>query len=75
LLTFMQRKADETIHKRQPRRATRPTPQVTIEAIMWCVRERGPPALSEPANIARLRECDSAALEQINVRLTKGKAG
>jgi len=51
----------------------RPTPQPTIEAMMRCVCERGPKALSEPKNLERLRRCDEAALVQINARLAKLK--
>jgi hypothetical protein len=46
-----------------------PTPQVTIEAILHCVRERGPSALKEPANVERLRRCDNAARRQVNERI------
>jgi hypothetical protein len=49
----------------------RTTPQTTIEAILHCVRERGLAALEEPANLARLRECDDTALAQIDARLAK----
>jgi hypothetical protein len=49
----------------------RPTPQATIEAIMYCVRERGVGALKEPANIERLVRCDQAAKEQIDRRIAK----
>lgn len=51
--------------------STRPTPQVTIEAIMLCVRERGLGALQEPANLERLERCDEAARQQINQRIAK----
>ena len=47
-------------------RRSRPTPRTTIEAILWCVRERGGRALHEPANIERLLRCDSAAKTEIN---------
>jgi hypothetical protein len=47
----------------------RPTPQTTIEAILYCVRERGPTALREPANIERLRRCDRAARAEIDRRM------
>jgi hypothetical protein len=47
----------------------RPTPQSTIEAIMWCVRERGVGALKEPDNQERLARCDEAARERINDRI------
>lgn len=49
----------------------RPTPRTTIEAIMYCVRERGPAALKEPANVARLNRCDKAALAEIDRRTTQ----
>ena len=48
-----------------------PTPQVVIEAIMWCVRERGLDALSEPKNRARLSKCNAAARSQINDRIDR----
>src|SRR5436309_5383247 len=47
----------------------RPTPQVTIEAILYCVRERGPKALHEPDNVERLARCDKAALAQVDTRI------
>jgi hypothetical protein len=50
------------VAKPQPR----PTPQVTIEAIMLAVRERGIDALKEPAIQDRLQSCDERAREQIN---------
>jgi hypothetical protein len=54
--------------------ATRPTPRTTIEAILWCVRERGVQALREIANIERLLRCDSAAKAEINERIARGIA-
>jgi hypothetical protein len=45
---------------------SRPTPAVTVEAILHCVRERGVKALKAPANIARLARCDAAAMVKIN---------
>ena len=50
-------------------RRRHPTPQVIIEAILYCVRARGLAALREPANIARLKNCDRAARDQINRRI------
>jgi hypothetical protein len=47
----------------------RPTPRTTVEAIMWCVRERGLPALKESENIERLLRCDAAAKAEINRRI------
>jgi hypothetical protein len=55
----------------RPRR--RPTPQVTVETIMWAVRERGLAVLNEPANIERLSRCDADALAQIDTRLAELK--
>jgi hypothetical protein len=64
--------ADATM---RPTRTTeprsRPTPRTTIEAIMWCVRERGPQALHEPANIERLSRCDDATIAEIDARISK----
>jgi hypothetical protein len=51
---------------------SRPTPQVTIEAILSCVRERGIAALKELANLERLSRCDEAALAQIEICLPRG---
>jgi len=49
----------------------RPTPQVSIEAIMVGVRERGLKALEERANIERLSRCDESARAQINSRIAR----
>jgi hypothetical protein len=55
-----------------PRRpAPRPTPRVTIEAIWHCVRERGPKALEEPANLQRLRTFDADAIAELDRRMAK----
>jgi len=51
----------------------RPTPQTTIEAIMYCVRERGLAAMKESANQERLSRCDAAARQQINERIERLK--
>jgi hypothetical protein len=45
------------------------TPQVTIEAVMDTVRERGVAALKEPANLERLSRCDARARAEINRRV------
>jgi hypothetical protein len=50
-----------------------PTPQTTIEAIMYCVCERGLAAMKEPANQERLSRCDAAARQQINERIARLK--
>jgi len=54
---------------------SRPTPQSTIEAILYCVRERGLAALKEPANLERLARCDDAARAQINDRIARSQKG
>ena len=46
-----------------------PTPQSTIEAVMYSIRERGLAALQEPNNKERLARCDAAAREQIKNRI------
>jgi hypothetical protein len=48
-----------------------PTPQVTIEAILHCVRERGVAALKETANLERLARCDAEAKAAIDKRIRK----
>jgi hypothetical protein len=47
------------------------TPQTTIEAVMYCVRERGLAALREPANQQRLMTLDDAARAEVNGRIAK----
>ena len=47
----------------------RPTPQVTIEAVWHCIRERGAAALTEPANTARLDIFDDAARAELQRRI------
>jgi hypothetical protein len=54
-----------------PMSAPRPTPQTTIDAVMYSVRERGLAALDEPATRERLGRCDAAARRQINQRIEK----
>jgi hypothetical protein len=68
--------ADQKAPRRQDRvREQRPTPQTTIEAIMYCVSTRGTKALHEPANLERLSRCDDAALAQIDARINRLKEG
>jgi hypothetical protein len=49
----------------------RPTPQVTIEAILFGVRERGVAALEEPDTVERLARCDASAKTQIDKRIRR----
>jgi hypothetical protein len=53
----------------KPRR--RPTPDVTIEAVMYAVCMRGIAALSEPNTLERLQRCDAAARDKINRRIDR----
>jgi hypothetical protein len=48
--------------------ADRPTPQATIEALMFGLR-RGLSCLGDKAHRGRLARCDAAAVEQIALRL------
>jgi hypothetical protein len=52
-----------------------PTPQATIEAVVYCVRERGLAALREAANQQRLMTCDDAARAEVNRRIAKLEEG
>lgn len=52
----------------------RPTPQATVEAIMYCVRQRGVAALKEPDTAGRLAECDQVARVEINRRIARLRA-
>jgi hypothetical protein len=47
----------------------RSTPQSTIEAVLYSVRERGFDALKGPASMERLSRCDADAKVQINKRI------
>jgi hypothetical protein len=47
------------------------TEQVTIEAILHCVRVRGLSALRESSNIERLSRCDAEAKAEIDERIAK----
>jgi hypothetical protein len=71
------RDADARMRQQRPteNHPARPTPRTTIEAIMWCVRERDPQALHEPGNIERLSRCDVAAIAEIDARIRKPKSG
>ena len=57
------------------RRLDPSTPQTTIEAVMYCVRERGQAALREPANQQRLMTFDGAARAEVNRRIAKLEEG
>jgi hypothetical protein len=48
-----------------------PTPQVTVEAVMHAIRERGLAAMDEPATKQRLAHCDAAATKQIRERIER----
>ena len=48
-----------------------PTPQVTVEAIVFSVQERCIGALKDRSNVERLSRCDKAAKNEINRRIAK----
>jgi hypothetical protein len=55
-----------------PPQATRAgTPESTVEALLWCLREQGFACLSQPQNRDRLARCDAAAMRSISKRLLK----
>jgi hypothetical protein len=49
----------------------RPTPKATVDALVYCVRQRGLVALEEPANVDRLSRCDADSRQQLNSRIEK----
>ena len=53
------------------RRLNWSTPLTTVEAVMYCVRERGLAALREAANQQRLMTFDDAARAEVNRRIAK----
>ena len=55
-------------------RTRRPTPQASIEAIMYAVRVRGTAALTESKIRWQLSQCDAAAKSQIRERIGRLKA-
>jgi len=61
----------EAAYRRLNDPARFPTPRTMIEAILYCVRERGIAALDESKNQQRLSECDEAAKAEINRRIAK----
>jgi hypothetical protein len=62
------REANQHRQHAQPKRH-RPTPETTIEAILYGVRQRGIGALTEPDNIERLSRCDERARSDVNRRI------
>jgi hypothetical protein len=49
----------------------RPTPQTTIEAVIFSLRERGLGALHQPDVASRLARCDAHARAEIKTRIKK----
>jgi hypothetical protein len=49
----------------------RPTPRTVIDAVVYCVLERGLAALKEPENVERLSRCDAAAKAEIDRQIEK----
>jgi hypothetical protein len=56
---------------RAPSKSICPTPEVTVQAILLDIRERGLAVLKEPATRERLARCDSAARGRINRCIAK----
>jgi hypothetical protein len=52
-------------------RRLRPTPAVTVDAVVYSVQQRGLAALEESANIARLLTFDHAAFQQLDQHLER----
>jgi hypothetical protein len=67
------RKADEERRRNPVRQHPRPTPRVTVDAVLYSLAQRGLKALQEPATIERLSRCDKAALAQIDACVAKLK--
>jgi len=59
--------------KSPPEHKPRSTPQSTIDAVLYCVRDRGLAALREPANLQRLAEFDDSARQQLDALVSKLK--
>jgi hypothetical protein len=55
--------------------SNRSTPQVVVEAIWQCVRERGLDAVNEPKNKQRLESCDARARAQLTRRIERLRGG
>jgi hypothetical protein len=62
---------ENKVRRKRERPQCRPTPEVVVEAMLICVRERGVAALKEPINKARLKTFDSAARAELQRRLAK----
>src|SRR5689334_12310019 len=56
-------------HRTTPQR--RPTPESTIDAILYCVRERGLAALKEPTNIDRISRLSGDERARLDARIEK----
>lgn len=52
----------------------RPTPEVTVLAVLHAIRSRGTKALKEPETLERLSRCDADALARINDEIVQLKA-
>lgn len=68
--------AEEKAHQEPPKpRAVPPTPQTTVDAVLYSLAKRGLGALLEPATKERLSRCDKAALAQIDACVRKLREG
>lgn len=56
-----------------PTRRRDGAPQATVEALMWCLRERGTRALEESKNMRRLSELSDQQVIEVGNRLQRLK--
>jgi hypothetical protein len=58
-------------HRRQANSHRRPTPGATLDAVIYCVRQRGLAALKEQENIDRISRLTAAERARLDVRIEK----
>ena len=65
------RKLAAPVRQQSSEPRNRPTPEVVVDALVYCVRQRGLAALQEPANLERLSRCDASSKYQLNYRIER----
>jgi len=58
-------------HQRKANQPRRSTAQSTLDAVLYCVRQRGLAALKEPANIDRISRLSADDRARIDARIEK----
>ena len=58
-------------HRRQATSHLLPTPAATLDAVIYCVRQRGLAALKEQENIERISRLTAAERARLDVRIEK----